>query len=168
MSTPDRRLHARRGLRTRSCFNGHDVSPAQLCVLEIGAASIVVCGPACETEARARILRRIHDSPVAALQQALSDWQSGTGPPGVVLALLDLAAEEVMARASVLKLAQEAFYTARDHARCGTGDRSGGADPETEPSGTTNSPKSTLVEVALAVPDDPADNRSVAPGCRAR
>ena len=114
MSTPDRRLHARRGLRTRSCFNRHDVSPAQLCVLEIGAASIVVCGPACETEARARILRRIHDSPVAALQQALSDWQSGTGPPGVVLALLDLAAEEVMARASVLKLAQEAFHTARD------------------------------------------------------
>ena len=114
MSTPDRRLHARRGLRTRSCFNGHDVSPAQLCVLEIGAASIVVCGPACETEARARILRRIHDSPVAALQQALSDWQSGTGPPGVVLALLDLAAEEVMARPSVLKLAQEAFHTARD------------------------------------------------------
>ena len=114
MSTPDRRVHARRGLRTRSCFNGHDVSPAQLCVLEIGAASIVVCEPACETEARARILRRIHDSPVAALQQALSDWQSGTGPPGVVLALLDLAAEEAMARASVLKLAQEAFHTARD------------------------------------------------------
>ena len=114
MSTPDRRLHPRRGLRTRSCFNGHDVSPAQLCVLEIGAASIVVCGPACETEARARILRRIHDSPVAALQQALSDWQSGTGPPGVVLALLDLAAEEVTARASALKLAQEAFHTARD------------------------------------------------------
>ena len=114
MSIPDHRLHARRGRRTRSCFNGHDVSPAQLCVLEIGAASIVVCGPACETEARARILRRIHDSPVAALQQALSDWQSGTGPPGVVLALLDLAAEEAMARASVLKLAQEAFHTARD------------------------------------------------------
>ena len=114
MSIPDRRLHARRGLRTRSCFNGHDVSPAQLCVLEIGAASIVVCGPACETEARARILRRIHDSPVAALQQALSDWRGGTGPPGVVLALLDLAAEEVMARASVLELAQEAFLTARD------------------------------------------------------
>ena len=119
MSTPDRRLHARRGLRTRSCFNGHDVSPAQLCVLEIGAASIVVCGPACETEARARILRRIHDSPVAALQQALSDWQSGTGPPGVVLALLDLAAEEAMARASVLKLAQEAFHTARDRRDAG-------------------------------------------------
>ena len=114
MSTPDRRLHARRRPRTRSCFNGHDVSPAQLCVLEIGAASIVVCGPACETEARARILRRIHDSPVAALQQALSDWRGGTGAPSVVLVLLDLAAEEVMARASVLKLAQEAFHTARD------------------------------------------------------
>jgi hypothetical protein len=73
-----------------------------------------VCGPACEAEARARILRRIHDSPVAALRQALSDWRGGTGPPGVVLALLDLAAEEVMARGSVLKLAQEAFHTARD------------------------------------------------------
>jgi len=113
MSTPDRRLQARRGLRTRSCFNGHDVSPAQLCVVEIGAASIVVCGPACEAEARTRILRRSHDSPVAALRQALSDWRGGTGPPSVVLALLDLAAEEVMARASVLKLAREAFQTAR-------------------------------------------------------
>jgi hypothetical protein len=114
MNIPDRRLHARLGLRTRSCFNGHDVSPAQLQIVEIGAASIVVCGPACEAEARSCILRRIHDSPVAALQQALSDWRGGTGPPGVVLALLDLAAEEVMARPSVLKLAQEAFHTARD------------------------------------------------------
>jgi hypothetical protein len=114
MSIPDRRLHARRGLRMRSCFNGHDVSPTRLRVVEIGAASIVVCGPTCEAEARARILRRIHDSPVAALQQALSDWRRGTGPPGVVLSLLDLAAEEVMARASVLKLAQESFHTARD------------------------------------------------------
>jgi hypothetical protein len=114
MSTHDRRLEPRRRLRTRSCFNGHDVSPAQLCVVEIGSASIVVCGPACEAEARARILRRIHDSPVAALQQALSDWRGGTGPPSVVLALIDLAAEEVTARASVLKLAQEAFHTARD------------------------------------------------------
>ena len=114
MSIPNHRLHARRGLRMRSCFNGHEVSPAQLQIVVVGAASIVVCGPACKTEARARILRRIHESPVAALQQALSDWQSGTGPPGVVLALLDLAAEEVTARASVLKLAQEAFHTARD------------------------------------------------------
>ena len=114
MSISAHRLHARRGLRTRSCFNGHDVSPAQLRGVEIGTASIVACGPACETEARARILRRIHGSPVAALQQALSDWQGGTGPPSVVLALIDLAAEEVMARASVLKLAQEAFHTARD------------------------------------------------------
>jgi hypothetical protein len=80
----------------------------------VGAASIVVCGPACEAEARARILRRIHDSPVAALRQALSDWRGGTGPPSVVLALLDLAAEGVMARTSVLKLAQEAVHTARD------------------------------------------------------
>jgi len=114
MSIPDRRLHACRGLRTRSCFNGHDVSPSQLQIVEVGAASIVVCGPACETEARARILRRIYGSPVAALRQALSDWRGGTGPPSVVLALLDLAAQEVIARASVLKLAQEAFYTARD------------------------------------------------------
>ena len=114
MSTPDRRLHARRGLRTRSCFNRHDVSPARLCVVEIGAASIVVCCPACEAEARARILRRIHGSPMAALQQALSDWRGGTGPPSVVLALLDLVCEEVMARGSVLKLAQEAARMARD------------------------------------------------------
>ena len=114
MSIPDRRLHACRGLRTRSCFNGHDVSPSQLQIVEVGAASIVVCDPACETEARARILRRIYGSPVAALRQALSDWRGGTGPPSVVLALLDLAAQEVIARASVLKLAQEAFYTARD------------------------------------------------------
>ncbi|HVI85437.1 MAG TPA: hypothetical protein VNA86_08980 [bacterium] len=98
MSTPDHRLHARGGLRTRSCFNGHDVVPAQLRVVEIGDTSIVVCCPACETEARARILRRIYGSPVAALQQALSDWRGGTGPPGVVLALLDLASEEVAAR----------------------------------------------------------------------
>jgi hypothetical protein len=83
-------------------------------VIEIGAASIVVCGPACEMETRARILRHIHGSPVAALRQALSDWQGGTGPAGIVLALLDLAAEEVTARASAFKLAQEAFHTARD------------------------------------------------------
>ena len=61
MANPDRRLHARRGMRTRSCFNGHDVSPSQLRVVDIGAASIVVCGPACEAEARARILLRIHE-----------------------------------------------------------------------------------------------------------
>jgi hypothetical protein len=114
MSIPDHRLLARRGQRTRSCFNGHDVSPTRLRVVEIGAASIVVCGPACEAEARARILRRIHGSPAAALQQALSDWRGGVGPAGVVLALLDLAAEEVTARASVLNLALEAVRTARD------------------------------------------------------
>jgi hypothetical protein len=73
-----------------------------------------VCGPACEAEARARILRRIHGSPMAALQQALSDWRGGTGPPSVVLALLDLVCEEVMARGSVLKLAQETARMARD------------------------------------------------------
>ena len=43
--------------------------------VEIGAASIMVCCPVCEAEARARILRRIHGSSVAALQRALSDWQ---------------------------------------------------------------------------------------------
>jgi hypothetical protein len=73
-----------------------------------------VCGLACEAEARARILRRIHRSPAAALQLALSEWQSGTGPASVVLALLDLACEEVTARASVLRLAQGAVHTARD------------------------------------------------------
>jgi hypothetical protein len=114
MSTSDRRLQACHGLRTRSCFNGHDVSPAQLKIVVVGAASIVVCGPACEAEARVRILRRIHDSPVAALQQALSDWRGGTGPAGVVLALLDLVCEEVMARGSLLNLAQEAARMARD------------------------------------------------------
>ena len=114
MSTPDSRLHARRGLRTRSCFNGHDVSPAQLKIVVVAAASVVVCGPACETEARARILRRIHGSTVAALHQALSDWRGGTGQSGVVLALLDLPAEEMTARASALKLAQEAVRAARD------------------------------------------------------
>jgi hypothetical protein len=82
--------------------------------VEIGAASIVVCGPGCEAEARARILGRIHGSPAAALEQALSDWRGGTGPPSVVLALLDLAAEEVTARASAFKLAQEASRMARD------------------------------------------------------
>ena len=80
----------------------------------IGGASIVVCGQACEAEARARMLRRIHDSPVAALQQALSDWRGGTGPAGAILGLLDLAAEEMTAGASVLKLAQEASRMARD------------------------------------------------------
>jgi hypothetical protein len=74
MNNPDHRLQARRGLRARSCFNGHEVSSAQLQIVEIGAASIVVCGPACEAEARARILLRIHGSAVAALQQALHDW----------------------------------------------------------------------------------------------
>jgi hypothetical protein len=82
--------------------------------VEIGGASIVVCSPACEAEARARILGRIYGSPVAALQQALSDWRGGVGPAGVVLALLDLVAEEVTARASVLNLAREAVRTARD------------------------------------------------------
>ena len=114
MSIPDRRLHARRGLRTRSCFNGHDVLPSKLRVVEIGIVTIVVCGPTCEAEARARILRRIHGSVLAALQQALSDWRGGTGPPSVVLALLDLAAEQATTRASALKLAQEAVRAARD------------------------------------------------------
>jgi len=103
MSSPDRRLHARLGLRTRSCFNGHDVSPAQLCVVEIGTASIVVCGPTCETEARARILLRIHGSLSAAFRQALHDWRSGTGQAGVVLALLDRAVAQAKARDALLE-----------------------------------------------------------------
>ena len=114
MSTPDPRLHARRELRTRSCFNGHDVSPAQLCVVEIGTASILVCGPACEAEARARILLRIHGSPSAAFRQALHDWQSGAGQAGVVLALLGREVAPATARDALLKLAQEAARTARD------------------------------------------------------
>ena len=114
MSIPDRRLYARRGLRTRSCFNGHDVSPAQLRVVEIGAASIVVCGPACEAEARARILLRIHGSLSAAFRQALRDWQGGTGQAGVVLALLDRAVAQMTARDALIGLAREAVRPARD------------------------------------------------------
>jgi hypothetical protein len=56
---------------------------------EIGAATIIVCGPACEAEARARILLRIHGSLSVAFRQALHDWHDGTGQAGVVLALLD-------------------------------------------------------------------------------
>jgi hypothetical protein len=113
MSTPDRRLQARLGLRTRSCFNGHHVSPAQLCVVEIGTASIMVCSPTCETEACARILLRIHGSLSAAFRQALHDWQGGTGQAGVILALLDRAAAQMAARDALLELAREAARTAR-------------------------------------------------------
>ena len=35
MSTPNRCLHARWGMRTRSCFKGHDIDPAQLHVTAI-------------------------------------------------------------------------------------------------------------------------------------
>jgi hypothetical protein len=114
MSISDHRLHARRGLRTRSCFNGHEVSPAQLKIVEIDAASIVVCGPACEAEARARILLRIHGSLSAAFRQALHDWQSGAGQAGVVLALLDREVARATARDTLLELAREAARTARD------------------------------------------------------
>jgi hypothetical protein len=74
----------------------------------------------------------------------------------------------VMARATVLRLAQEAFHTARDRRNYSAGESLGGADLETEPSGTTHDFKPTLIKVALAVPDDPGDNRSVVPGYRAR
>jgi hypothetical protein len=57
--------------------------------VEIGAANIVVCGPSCEAEARARVLLRIHGSLSVAFRQALHDWQDETGPAGVMLALLD-------------------------------------------------------------------------------
>jgi hypothetical protein len=114
MSTPDRRLQARRGLRMRSCFNGHDVSPVRLRVVEIGAASIVVCGPACEIEARARILLPIHGSLSAAFRQALHDWQSGTGQAGVVLALLDREVARTPTRNVLIGLAREAVRAARD------------------------------------------------------
>ena len=94
MNTPDHRLHARRGLQTRSCFNGHDVLPSKLRVVEIGIATIVVCGPTCEAEARARILLRVHGSLPTAFRQALHDWQKWTGRADVTLTLLDCAAKE--------------------------------------------------------------------------
>jgi hypothetical protein len=114
MSIPDHRLQARRGLRTRSCFNGHDVSPTQLRVVEIGAASIVVCGPACEAEARARILIRVHGSLSAAFRQALHDWQGGTGQAGVVLALLDGEVARASPCDALIGLARKAVRMARD------------------------------------------------------
>src|SRR6516162_6227803 len=113
MSTPDRRLQARRGLRMRSCFNGHDVSPVRLRVVEIGAASIVVCGPACEAEARARILIRVHGSLSAAFRQALHDWQGGTGQAGVVLALLDGEVARASPCDALIGLARKAVRMAR-------------------------------------------------------
>jgi hypothetical protein len=51
-----------------------------------------VCGPACEAEARARILLRIHGSLAAAFRRALREWQNGTGQAGVMVALRDRAA----------------------------------------------------------------------------
>ena len=114
MSIPDHRLHARRGLRTRSCFNGHDVLPSKLRVVEIGIATIVVCGPTCEAEARARILLRVHGSLPTAFRQALHDWQSGTGQAGVVLAMLDRGVAQAKARDALIGLAREAVGTARE------------------------------------------------------
>jgi hypothetical protein len=61
--------------------------------VEIGAANIVVCGSACEAEARARILLRVHGSLAAAFRRALREWQGGTGQAGVMVALLDRGAE---------------------------------------------------------------------------
>jgi hypothetical protein len=82
--------------------------------VEIGAANIVVCGPACEAEARARILLRIHGSLLAALRRALRDWQSGRGKAGVILALLDRELAQTTARDAMLGLTREAVGTARD------------------------------------------------------
>ena len=90
-------------LALRSCALSRSAQRASSCAARRARA-----------EARARILRRIHGSPAAALQQALSDWRGGVESAGVVLALLDLAAEEVTARASVINLALEAVRTARD------------------------------------------------------
>ena len=81
---------------------------------EIGAATIIVCGPACEAEARARILLRIHGSLSVAFRQALHDWHDGTGQAGVVLALLDREVAQTTARDAMLGLAREAVGTARE------------------------------------------------------
>jgi hypothetical protein len=70
--------------------------------------------PACEAEARARILLRSHGSLSAAFRKALHDWQSGTGQAGVVLALLDREVAQTTARDAMLGLAREAVGTARD------------------------------------------------------
>jgi hypothetical protein len=67
-----------------------------------------VCGSACEAEGRARILLRVHGSGITALQQALHDWQSGTGQAGVVLALLDRAAAQSTGRDALRELARKA------------------------------------------------------------
>jgi hypothetical protein len=72
--------------------------------VEIGAASIMVCCPVCEAEARARILRRIHGSSVAALQRALSDWQKRNRTGRRRSGPLDLVAE-VATPAPVAQLA---------------------------------------------------------------
>jgi hypothetical protein len=106
MKPADRRLRVRSGTRTRSCFNRHDVDPARLRAVEIGTATIIVCGPACETEARTRILLRIHGSLSAAFRQALRDWQGGTGQAGVALALLDREVAQTMACDVLLELAE--------------------------------------------------------------
>jgi hypothetical protein len=82
--------------------------------VEIGVASIVVCGPACKAEARARILLRIHGSLAAAFRRALREWQGGTGQAGVMVVLLDRATEGVTAHASVLELIREAVRAAQD------------------------------------------------------
>ena len=73
-----------------------------------------MCGFACEAEARARILLRIHGSLSAAFRQALHDWQSGKEEAGLVLALLDREVARATARDALLELAQEAVRTARD------------------------------------------------------
>jgi len=114
MKPTDRRLHARSGMRTRSCFNRHDVDPVRLRAVEIGPATIIVCGPACETEARARILLRIHSSLPAAFRQALHDWQAGSAQAAVVLALLDRGVAQTTARDALRELARKAMHTARD------------------------------------------------------
>ena len=113
MSTPDHRLNARRELRTRSCFNGRDILPSKLRVVEIGIATIVVCGPTCEAEARARILLRVHGSLPTAFRQALHDWQKWTGRADVTLTLTRLRSEGGMARAFLLRLLREAVPAAQ-------------------------------------------------------
>jgi hypothetical protein len=114
MKPADRRLRVRSGMRTQNCFNRHDVDPARLRVVEICTATIIVCSPACETEACVRILLRIHGSLAAAFRRALQDWQAGTIQAAVVLALLDRGVARATARDSLLNLARKAIRTARD------------------------------------------------------
>jgi hypothetical protein len=51
---------------------------------------------------------------MAALQQALCDWQGGAAQAGIVLALLDRVVAQMNARDALLELACEAVRRAQD------------------------------------------------------